>query len=396
MKVVDVAEFYAEGGGGVRTYIDHKLRAGAQLGHEVVVLAPGPVDRDEACLGGRIVWLKDRPMPFDPRYHLFTRARRVHEALTREAPDIVEGSSPYGGGWFVRSWPGPAVKSLVFHQDPVAVFGHVALDRFFSRARIDGLFGPVWSYLRRLAAGYDTTVVAGDWLSSRLARFRVPRVAAVPFGIDAGPFLGAARDEDKRQALLAKAGVPPDGTLLVTVSRHHPEKRLPVVLEAVRRLGQERPLALLLFGDGPQRKRIERLASGVPGAVVMGNTRDRAELARTLASADVLVHGSGAETYGLVVSEALAAGIPAVVPDAGGAAELVPADRGEQYRAGDVASCVEALRRLLARDQIGMRRALLAKRSSVRTLDAHFADLFLHYETLHQARLSGGRENKHS
>ncbi|MBK8012934.1 MAG: glycosyltransferase [Deltaproteobacteria bacterium] len=396
MKVVDVAEFYAEAGGGVRTYIDHKLRVGSRLGHEVVVLAPGPADREEARLGGRVVWIEDRPMPFDPRYHLFTRAKRVHAALTREAPDVVEGSSPYGGGWFVRSWQGRVVKSLVFHQDPVAVFGHVALDRFFSRPRIDGLCGPVWSYLRRLAAGYDTTVVAGDWLATRLGRFGVPRVAAVRFGIDAGPFLHASRDEGKRQALLAKAGVPAEGTLLVAVSRHHPEKRLPVVLEAVRRFGRERPLALLLFGDGPQRRRIERLARQVPGAVVMGNTRDRAELASALACADALVHGSGAETYGLVVSEALAAGIPAVVPDAGGAAELVPADHGEQYRAGDVASCVEALRRLLARDQVELRSRLHSARSTVRTLEAHFADLFSHYEALHRARLSGSRENKHS
>ena len=42
MKVVDVAEFYADKGGGVRTYIHQKLEAGARLGHEVVVIAPGP------------------------------------------------------------------------------------------------------------------------------------------------------------------------------------------------------------------------------------------------------------------------------------------------------------------------------------------------------------------
>jgi alpha-1,6-mannosyltransferase len=42
MKIVDVCAFYAPKGGGVRTYIDRKLKAGAALGHEVVVIAPAP------------------------------------------------------------------------------------------------------------------------------------------------------------------------------------------------------------------------------------------------------------------------------------------------------------------------------------------------------------------
>src|SRR5262245_8268794 len=44
VKIVDVNEFYAEQGGGVRRYVDAKLAAGARLGHEVVVIAPGPRD----------------------------------------------------------------------------------------------------------------------------------------------------------------------------------------------------------------------------------------------------------------------------------------------------------------------------------------------------------------
>ena len=52
-----------------------------------------------------------------------------------------------------------------------------------------------------------------------------------------------------------------------------------------------------------------------------GEIRDRALLARYYASADVLVHGSAAETYGLVVAEAICSGLPVVVPDRGGAAK---------------------------------------------------------------------------
>ena len=142
MRVVDVAEFYAEQGGGVKTYLDHKLRAGTAAGHEVIIVAPGPEDRQEERLGGRIVWLKSPNVPGDPRYHLFVNRRATFEALDRLQPDVVEGSSVYGGGWFAATWPGKAVRSLVFHQDPVAALGHPLLDRFVSAAQIDWFAGP--------------------------------------------------------------------------------------------------------------------------------------------------------------------------------------------------------------------------------------------------------------
>ncbi|MEM7676567.1 MAG: glycosyltransferase, partial [Myxococcota bacterium] len=137
MKVVDVAEFYAEKGGGVKTYLDQKLRAGSAAGHEVVVLAPGPEDAEESRHGGRVIWVKSPKVPGDPRYHLFIDRRAVHSVLDRERPNVVEGSSVYGGGWFAGLWPGRAVRSLVFHQDPVAALGHPMLDRFISASTID-------------------------------------------------------------------------------------------------------------------------------------------------------------------------------------------------------------------------------------------------------------------
>src|SRR5690606_33005581 len=68
MKILDVNEFYAEQGGGVRTYVHRKLEAAAALGVEVVVVAPGTSDREERRIGGKIVWVKSPKLPPDPRY----------------------------------------------------------------------------------------------------------------------------------------------------------------------------------------------------------------------------------------------------------------------------------------------------------------------------------------
>ncbi|MBW2404536.1 MAG: glycosyltransferase, partial [Deltaproteobacteria bacterium] len=168
MKIVDVAEFYAELGGGVRTYINQKLEAGARAGHEVVVIAPGPEDGEEERLGGRICWVKGPPMPFDPRYYVLWRERAVHRILDREAPDVVEGSSPWSGGWFVARWPGRAVKTFIFHQDPVAVYPQTFLGHRLGIDRVDRMFGWYWAYLRSLSAHFDATVVSGEWLADKL------------------------------------------------------------------------------------------------------------------------------------------------------------------------------------------------------------------------------------
>lgn len=383
MKIADVAEFYAEAGGGVRTYVDHKLRAGTAAGHEIVIVAPGAEDREEARLGGRIVWVKNPPTPGDPRYRIYVSKQQVHLVLDHEAPDVVEGSSVYGGGWFVASWPGSAVKSLIFHQDPVAVFGHSFLGRYLGDDRVDRLARPVWSYLKRLAARYDTTVVAGHWLEERLRHFGVERVKTVPFGIDPGPFRAARPDRDLRTSLLARAGLGPDAALLVCVSRHHPEKRLGTLIRAIWRLNEAQPVGLAIFGDGPLRSRIEAMARRREGVAVVGYTRDREELARAMASADALLHGSAAETYGLVVAEAIAAGLPLVVPDTGGAPEIGRTSVMETYRAGDAGACAAAIRRLLSRDREELRLAAEHSRAGpIRTLDDHFCDLFAHYAAL--------------
>ncbi|MCA9562009.1 MAG: glycosyltransferase [Myxococcales bacterium] len=268
MKVVDVAEFYAEQGGGVRTYINQKLRAGERLGHEVVVIAPGPEDKEEERLGGRILWVKGPPMPFDPRYFVLWRERAVHELLDREAPDVVEGSSPWSGGWFAARWRGNAPKAFIFHQDPVAVYPETFLAHRIGREPVNKLFGWYWAYLRRLAGAYDATVVSGHWLAEKLRDFGLPRPQAVPFGINKSRFSPSHESVQVKRDWLDRCGVARDGQLLVTISRFHPEKRVGMLIRAFADASAERSdraMGLVIFGDGPLRKSIKRLADRTPG-----------------------------------------------------------------------------------------------------------------------------------
>ena len=391
MKLVDVSEFYAEQGGGVRTYTNQKLEAGARAGHEVVIVAPGPEDREERRLGGRVIWVKGPKLPPDPRYYLLLRERAVHEILERERPDVVEGSSTWTAGWFVARWRDSraparaAAKALVFHQDPVAVYPHTLLDRRLGTHTIDGLFTPWWRFLGTLAGHFDATVVAGQWLAERLAARGVPGAHAVPFGIPKRAPEPFDREATRRR-WLARCGLSADATLLVGISRHHPEKRLRTLFEALKIVQRpERPVGFVLFGDGPMRGLVERWARDTPHVHVAGFTRDRAELDAALGSADAFLHGSAAETFGLVVAEALVAGLPLIVPARGGAADLAATDYAELYPPGDSHACAAAIERMVASD-LGARAVAAAQagQTRVRSVEEHFDDLFGFYASLAQ------------
>ncbi len=391
MKIADVSGFYSETGGGVASYVRQKLDHAARWGHEIVVVAPGAESWTEQRPGGKIVWVKSPGMPFDANYHMFFGGEEVWRVLDREAPDVVEGSSPWRGGWLAGHWPGKAVKSLVFHQDFIAGYPYTLLGGIMSPPAIDRLFGAYWRYARRLSDCFDVTVTGGDWLAQRLKGFHLHNPVSVPFGIETGVFSPDKRDEALRQSLLAQCGVPPTGRLLLAVGRHHPEKRHRTIIDGFARARAVRPdLGLAIIGDGPIRASVEAWARAAGHTHVMGAVSDRQRLASLLASGDILVHGSGAETYGLVVAEAISSGLAVVSPDTGGAADLARRGLSRVYATGDADSCASAILDLLKAVDAPGRRVILDPPGSAET---HFTALFDLYQSMIDAREASARRS---
>ena len=377
MRIVDLNGFYAEAGGGVRRYVDAKFEAARTAGHDLTVIAPGAASRIEARAGGRVAWVASPPMPFDPRYRRFSGRRAVWAAIDAAAPDFVEASSPWLSAAIAAAWRGPAARALVFHQDVVAAYAHTALDRLVDRPLIDAAAWPWWARLRRLSRRFDATVAGGEWLAERLKAHGVANAVAAPFGVESGRFSVSLRDEALRAELLGRCGVGPDGRLLLAVSRYHPEKRLPTVIAAFARARRLKPeIGLVVVGEGLAWRAVTRAAAATAGVCLLGQLADRDALARILASADLFVHGSGAETYGLAPAEAVASGLAIVVPDSGGAADLARRGPSKTYRVGDPADCARAILAGLAGDVDP------PTAPPPGSLNDHFAALFALYEGL--------------
>lgn len=380
MRLVDVAEFYAPGGGGVRTYIDRKFAAAETAGHELFVVAPGEADGFEPRPAGGVVWVKSPGMPFDANYWRFAAAEPVHAHLDRLRPDLVEASSPWRGAWIVAKWPAATPRTMFVHADPVASYPQRLLAPHVDPDRVDRLCEPYWAYHRGLAAHFDSSVAGSAWLARRLRGHGLSDVDEAPLGADTSAFSPAHRDPALRERMLADCGLPPHGKILLGVGRHHPQKRWPMLMAATALASTAaQPLGLIIIGDGMDRARSERAARRYPHVRLMDRTRDRRALAALLASADALIHGSESETFGLVVAEALASALPVVLPDRGACSELAPASVSELYRAGDAKDAAAAIQRLLARDPAALKAAAVATAPQVRSDTAHYADLFALY-----------------
>jgi alpha-1,6-mannosyltransferase len=226
--------------------------------------------------------------------------------------------------------------------------------------------------MRTLASAYDVVVSPSEGLAERLVAQGIANVVTVPLGVEPGIFSADLRDLELRRRMLAHCALSKEATLLLGVGRFSPEKRWPMVVDAVTAAAIQRPVGLVLVGDGPQRRRVRRQARGNPHIFFAAPMRDRPALARLMASADALIHGCEAETFSLVAAEAVASGLPLIVPDRGGTADHAARSGGLTYAS---ASAQDATRAILQFAD-GPRAAPAA---SARTMPEHFDSLFALY-----------------
>jgi len=353
------------------------------------VIAPGP--RDElgapnasiAPAGlkeprARVLRVAGPALPYDRTYHLLGRFDKIRSMVQDERPDVFEAHSPYlATAALVRCGRQAAkVRTAFWHADHLGAYVEPALARLLGERVAEVVANQLWTWARALLAPFDAIFVAGVAQAEKLRSAGVRRVIHVPFGVDVRLFQPGARSEARKRELTR--GAP--GTLLVGVGRFAVEKRWDVVLDAFGRLRKDAPVTLLLFGDGPERERLVRRAP--PGVHFADFEKDRGKLASALASADMLVHPCPYETFGLAVAEAVACGVPVVVPDKGGARESADPSCSEVYRSLDADACAAAIERLLARGGPDLDARALDAAARVPTVDQHFARVLSVYDSL--------------
>jgi alpha-1,6-mannosyltransferase len=331
--------------GGVQTFYRAVLDGAASAGRRVVLVVPGEADAVESHgTHGRIYTVAAPRAPaFDRRYRILyphhflpglTGALR--RIVADEKPDVLEVCDKYSLPYFAsllrkRLLPGlPRPPLLVglscerFDDNLAAYVAGGVVSQAFTRWYIRHIYGPPFDV--HLANSAYTAAELRGALHDRMPGF----IQICPPGVDAAAFGPAHRSTALRARLLTRLRLRPDGRLLLYAGRLSPEKGLPLLVESVERL-LDRPsgrnVGLVVAGDGPLLPTLSRsLPSRLRGRVVFTGHLSAGALAAHYASCDVFVHPNGREPFGIAPLEAMASGLPVVLPDAGGVLTYATAD----------------------------------------------------------------------
>lgn len=266
--------------------------------------------------------------------------RKGRELLRRFRPDLVHVATESTVGWSGRGWARrngiPLVSS--FHTDfPAYLAGY----------GFGGLEGFLWRGLRAFHSAARITFCPSSATREQLrARGFAHDVRIWSRGVDTRQFSPGWRREAVRKEI-----APGAHRILVYTGRLAPEKRLDVLMDAFPQVREAmgENVALVLVGDGPWMGQLRERE--VEGVHFLGYRRGRA-LSEVYAAGDLFVFPSDTETFGNVVTEALASGLPVVAPAKGGVMDSVlPGETGELVAPGDPGAFARAVIRILSDEE---------------------------------------------
>lgn len=151
------------------------------------------------------------------------------------------------------------------------------------------------------------------------------RVVTVHNAIDPDVFVSATCAD--RRKIRTELGIGPNASVALTVGRLNPEKGHRYLLESVQLVCQHiSNLHVLIVGEGPLRQRLEAMACSLHLDTLVSFLDWRDDVASLMAASDLFVLPSTRESFGLVILEALALGIPVIATRVGGVPEIIRAD----------------------------------------------------------------------
>lgn len=351
---------------GVARTLDRLVEAVEARGGSVRVET---IEDPEAALDRRVHRWSSAPFWAYPQLRVATPPRaRAIAAMRRWRPTLVHAATPFGVGLAGRA----TARALGL---PLVTSYHTAFDAYLRHYRLSALDAVAWPYLRWFHNSGRRTFAPTAIVARQLEAqgFRDLRVWGR--GVDSRRFHPRFRSAAMRERMGAQA----DDVVVGYVGRIAPEKGLHDALCALAPVvdASRGGLRVAVAGDGPDDARCRAVAP--PGTWFAGALRGE-ELSAFYASLDVLVFPSTTETFGNVLLEAMASGVPVVAPDVGATLELAHARTAALFDASQPKRIGTAVQALAAdparRATLG---ALGRREASARSWDAVWDALIAEY-----------------
>jgi alpha-1,6-mannosyltransferase len=397
MRTLHFTNAWHETSGGIATFYRALMQEANRRGHAMRMVVPGSEDRmEEAGPHCRIYYIRSPKAPMNSEYRMIHPSEfllpgsKLQKILAQEQPDLIEVCDKYTLNYLAGLLRERLLHGVRFRPAVVGLSCERMDDNFRSylpavplRDRISNF------YMRRLYFPlFDYHIANSQYTAEELRRAGVeqltPRSVWIrPMGVDFSQLSPSRRKPEMRRRLLQNFGVDETGVLLLYVGRLVPEKNLALLFGLIEHFARrpEDGYRLLVVGDGIERELWERQAAkSAPGQVVfLGHMRDRAVLADLYANADVFVHPNPREPFGIAPLEAMASGVPIVVPNSGGVLAYAN-DQNAWTASATVEDFAQAVRSASAGSSFReekIRRALLtAERYRWENVAGEFLDLY--------------------
>lgn len=281
---------------------------------------------------GDLVSIPSVSIPFRREYRLpLCIPPSVRRDVASFNPNVVHIASPDIVSHRAVTWARrrniPAIASI-----------HTRFETYLAYYHLEPLEPAARALMRRLYRRCDAIVAPAESTAAVLRAQRMNKNISIwSRGIDREQFNPSRRDMEWRRGL----GISDDQFVVAFLGRVVMEKALDVFSAAVNRLTERGvPHRMVVIGEGPARPWFEQQ---LPDAIFVGQ-QVGVDLARALASTDVLLNPSITETFGNVTLEAMACGLPVVAAEATGATSLVrDGENGLLAEPGDSDAMAEAL-----------------------------------------------------
>jgi len=326
---------------GVAITIKRLISTARNRGVELTVITAGD-DAGEACEGvKKFQSVGDFVLPEYPELKLnFPPILDVMDFIEREGFTRIHVSTPGTVGLLglliARMMNIPVAGT--YHTDIPQYVRSLTNDEFLEQA--------AWSYMIWFYGQMEEVMVPSNGTREQLHSHGLPleRMKPLPRWVDTDTYSPDMRNPSFWKSRGAGMG----RTVLLYVGRVSREKGLEMLVNAFTGLVDSgAAIALAVIGDGPYREEMETSLTGYP-ALFTGYLAGE-QLQRGYASADLFVFPSATDTFGNVVLEAQASGLPVIVSDEGGPCELmIDGETGVVFKADSTNDLVAAIRRIIS------------------------------------------------
>lgn len=311
MRIAFFTDTYFPQVNGVSRTMDRQIKYLTDMGHEVLIFAPEYKDNKPSDEYGKVVTAKSIKVFFYPEARLsIVGTNKIKKLLIDFNTDIIHIVTEFSMGLAGH------IAGNELRIPMVSTF-HTDYDKYMDYYKVSGFKPMAWKYLRKIHNDCRITFCPSKDTANLLNSKGVRRVKVLSNGVDIELFNPQKSNPKLRESLGNS-----DKLMILYVGRIALEKDINILIDAFEKIKDryKDKISLVITGDGPVRKKYEEKFGD---EIIFTGYKSGEDLAEVYASADIFAYPSTTETFGNVVIEAMASGLPVIGAASGGVMDSI-------------------------------------------------------------------------